>query len=406
MFKDKIKINAANFYNNKNEIDIKIINEDIETLNKYIIGVKEFKCLTWNEKLELLEKYIIENDKLPSSKSNDKYIKNIGIWIGKQKRDYKNNQNIMINKEIRKKWDEFICKNIDLFKSNEEIWFKKLKEIDIYINDNKSIPSMKSTNKKYKILGSWFVNQKINYKNNLGILKNIEIKEVFKFFLEKNKNLLKTHEEIWYDNLIELKEYIKENKKLPTLSNNDKLCRWIQNQKHNYKNNENIMKNNNEIKEKWNEFIEKYKYLFRTKEEIWYGNLKELKEYIKKYNKLPKLNDELYVWLYMNKDNYKNNKNIMKNNEIRESWKLILEKYKKLFKTNKEIWYDSLKELEEYIKKYNKLPSQIDKNINIKKLGSWSSTQKQNYKNKKCIMKDEQIRKIWEEFIEKYKELF
>ena len=306
----------------------------------------------------------------------------------------------MKNNEIRKKWDEFIYKNIDLFKSNEEIWFKNLKEIDIYINKNKLIPPIRTK------LGSWFSNNKLNYKKNLGILKNIKIKQVFEIFLEKNKDLLKTNDEKWYDILNELEEYIKENKKIPTLFYNDKLSRWIQNQKHNYKNNDNIMKINEEIKKEWEEFTEKYKYLFRCNEEMWYDNLKELEEYIKKYNKLPKLNEELYVWLYTNKNNYKNNSNIMKNNEIKEKWNEFTEKYKYLFRCNEEIWYDSLKELEEYINKYNKLPSQIDKNIDIKKLGSWVSTQKQNYTNIKCIMKDEDIRKQWEEFIEKYKELF
>ena len=400
MFKDKIKINAINFYHNINDKELKLIENDKILLSNYTLGIKEFKCLTWYEKLTQVEEYIIENGIFPSSKSKEKNIKNIGIWIGKQKRDYKNNQHIMINKEICKQWEEFTEKYKDLFKTNEEIWRENLKELDKYINKNKLIPPIRSK------IGSWFSHQKLNYKNNLGILKNIEIKQVFEIFLEKNKDLLKTNEEIWYDNLKELEEYIKENKKIPTLFNNDKLSRWIQNQKRNYKNNENIMKINEEIKKQWEEFTEKYKHLFRCNEEMWYDNLKELEEYIKKYNKLPKLNEELYVWLYMNKNNYKNNSNIMKNNEIKEKWNEFTEKYKNLFRNNEEIWYESLKELEEYINKYNKLPSQIDKNIDIKKLGSWLSTQKQNYINIKCIMKEEEIRKKWEEFIEKYKDLF
>ena len=53
------------------------------------------------------------------------------------------------------------------------------------------------------------------------------------------------------------------------------------------------------------------------------------------------------------------------------------------------------------------MPSKRDKDINIKILGSWLSTQKQNYKNNENIMKiNEEIKKQWEQFIEKYKELF
>ena len=50
-----------------------------------------------------------------------------------------------------------------------------------------------------------------------------------------------------------------------------------------------------------------------------------------------------------------------------------------------------------------KLPSQYDKNNDIKILGRWLSNQKQNYKNNKKIMKDENIRKQWEDFLQKYK---
>ena len=96
----------------------------------------------------------------------------------------------------------------------------------------------------------------------------------------------------------------------------------------------------------------------------------------------------------------------MKDEEIRKQWEEFIEKYKELLKSNEEIWIDNLKKLEEFINKYNKLPSKRDKDKNIKQLSIWLSHQKQNYKNKQQIMKDEKIRKQWEDFIEKYKELF
>jgi hypothetical protein len=67
---------------------------------------------------------------------------------------------------------------------------------------------------------------------------------------------------------------------------------------------------------------------------------------------------------------------------------------------------ENLVKLEEFINKYNKLPSAENKDKNIKYLGGWLSNQKHKYKNNKHMMKDEEIRKQWEEFIEKYKELF
>jgi len=49
---------------------------------------------------------------------------------------------------------------------------------------------------------------------------------------------------------------------------------------------------------------------------------------------------------------------------------------------------NNLKLLEEYIIENNKKPSKIDKNKDIKVLGSWLSTQQKNYKNNENIMKN------------------
>jgi len=72
-------------------------------------------------------------------------------------------------------------------------------------------------------------------------------------------------------------------------------------------------------------------------------------------------------------------------------------------KNNNEIWLNNLKLVEKYIIENNKIPLNTDKNKEIKQLGMWLSTQKQNYKNNEYIMKDENIRKQWETFIDKYK---
>ena len=52
------------------------------------------------------------------------------------------------------------------------------------------------------------------------------------------------------------------------------------------------------------------------------------------------------------------------------------------------------------------MPSERDKNKDIKQLRQWLSNQKTNYKNKDRIMNDETVRKLYEEFIKKYQEYF
>jgi hypothetical protein len=96
----------------------------------------------------------------------------------------------------------------------------------------------------------------------------------------------------------------------------------------------------------------------------------------------------------------------MKSPEILKLWEEFQEKYSEYFISNEEQWENTLKVVGKYIDENNKLPSTIDKNESIKKLGQWVSCQKQKYAKKEKIMKSPQIRKLWEEFQEKYSEYF
>ena len=55
-----------------------------------------------------------------------------------------------------------------------------------------------------------------------------------------------------------------------------------------------------------------------------------------------------------------------------------------------------------YIDVNNKKPNYSD--INIKNMAHWLCHQQINYKNNKRSMKDPEIRKLWEEFTEQYKQ--
>ena len=175
------------------------------------------------------------------------------------------------------------------------------------------------------------------------------------------------------------------------------------------------MKDEN-IRKMWEEFIgnDKYKKYFLSNEEIWKDNLEKIKEYIDQNKKKPSSTDKnedirsLGQWLCNQLTNYKNNEHIMKDENIRKMWEEFTsdERYKEYFLSNEEIWKDNLEKIKEYIDKYKKRPS--DKDKDIKYIGKWLYSQTQNYKNNEHIMKDENIRKMWEEFIgnDKYKKYF
>jgi hypothetical protein len=121
-----------------------------------------------------------------------------------------------------------------------------------------------------------------------------------------------------------------------------------------------------------------------------------------KNNEIKKLGS----WLYTQNKNYKNNKEIMKDKNIREMYENFIKEYKEYFISNEELWKNNLNLVKNYIDENKMRPSSESKNIEIKKLGSWLGHQNQNYKNNKEIMKEKNIREIYENFLQDYKEYF
>ena len=73
----------------------------------------------------------------------------------------------MKNEEIRKKWEDFIEKYKEYFKTNIELWKENLNKLENYIIFNNKLPKRKSKDNNIKSLGGWLSSQKKNYKNNI-----------------------------------------------------------------------------------------------------------------------------------------------------------------------------------------------------------------------------------------------
>jgi hypothetical protein len=328
----------------------------------------------------------------------------------------------MKNNEIYNKWIEFIndVKIKKYFITNEELWYNNLEKVKKYIDKNNKRPSQIDTDKEVKILGKFISHQIINYKKKVDIMKNNEIYNKWTEFInnEKFKHYFITNNELWYNKLAEVKEYINNNNKKPSTTDKNKdiksLGLWISLQQRNYKK-EDITKNI-EIYNKWAEFINDVRYIiyFQSNEEIWLNYYKEVKKYIDNNNKRPSSEDKnkeirfLGDWIITQQKNHKKKNCIMKNEEIYNIWTEFInnEKYKTYFLSNEEQWLNNLKKVEEYILQNNKKPSRNDKNQEIKFLGSWISNQQKSYKNDDNIMKDENIRNLWKDFTNKYNKYF
>jgi len=406
-------------------------NEDIEF--KYNMIYDSFGILQngeeiWMNRLEDVKKYIDENSKRPSQKGNYRLL---GRWLNTQiSRNAKYKIGIMENEYIYKLWIEFINneKYKIYFQTNEDIWLNRLRDVKLYLDTNNKKPSHRNKNKYDLSISSWITNTINHYKNKSQIMKNSEIynkwtdfindEKYMKFFIKKNQI---NDFDRWNHNLKEVKDHIDKNKKRPGTKDKDNnisyLGEWISHQITNYKNKSQMMKNE-EIYNQWTDFIndEKYKNYFLSNEEQWLNNLKEVKNHIDKNKKRPGTKDKdnnisyLGEWISYQITNYKNNEHIMKNEEIYNQWTDFInnEKYKIYFLSNEEQWLNNLKEVKDHIDKNKKIPLKYDDNIKIKFLRLWIYTQKNSYKNKKFLMKNEEIYNKWTEFINdpKYKNYF
>jgi len=382
----------------------------------------------WINNLEKVKKYIDYNNKIPPRNNNkDKYITKLYGWIGTQLKNYKYKKEIMSKHEIYKKWTDFI--NDEKYKKyfmtieNEDKWKYNLNALKKYIDENNERPQQSNKDNNIKKLCNWIFNQHRNYIKKIQIMSNIEIYNLWTEFIndEKYKKYFISYDDIWNLQFVELKTYIDNNKNRPSQhSENDnikKLGGFISRQHTNYNKKRNSM-SNPEIYKKWTEFIndEKYKKYFMINEEEWKYKLDELKNYINKNNNKPSVESKipndviLGNWITVQQRNYISKTQIMSNPEIYNLWIEFInnEKYKSYFMSNEDIWYYQFNELKKYIDANKRRPSQHNKNNNIKKLAKWISHQSLNYSKQKNSMSNQEIYKLWTEFIndKKYKPYF
>lgn len=87
-------------------------------------------------------------------------------------------------------------------------------------------------------------------------------------------------------------------------------------------------------------------------------------------------------------------------------WEVTMKKYAEYLNTGNELWRSNNRKAYNYMDKHKKRPSEDDTNQEIKKIGQWVSTQKQNYQKNIGIMENPVIRAEWESTLKKYAEYF
>jgi superfamily II DNA or RNA helicase len=397
-----------------------MMNEDIRKKWECFVKTHQKHFMTdeeeWNLKLQEADNYITQHNKRPSNRpTTTQEIQTLARWIQHQLNNYKNNKFNMKNKCIRNKWEIFVETHKRHFMTDEEKWNINLQEADKYITQHNKRPSDEDTNKVIRCLGKWLGHQQTNYKNKDQIMQNESIRKKWEDFIEKHQKHFITNEEYWNLKLQEADNYITQHNTRPNATNTSKeiqtLANWVNTQQGNYKKKIEIMINEF-IRKKWEDFIEKHKSHFMTDEEEWNINLQKSENYITQHNKRPSTHDKnkeikfLGSWISRQTNQYKSKEIILQNEIITNKWKQFVDKHNIHFMSNEEKWDIKLQELELYIKQHNKRPSTSDKNKNIKTLANWVNTQKTKYKQRLEIMKNADVRKKWEDFIEKHKTHF
>jgi superfamily II DNA or RNA helicase len=413
-FSKKIEISRRDYDNTSLEST-----SHLEQVNSDFLHNISIRILThtqkWESNLEAVKAYIDKEKKRPSSASTDETTKKLGSWIGSQQANYSKRERIMNEESIRKKWEEFVEEYKVHFFSNEEEWEMNLEAVKAYIDKEKKRPSPHSIDETTKKLGKWIGTQQTNYSKRKDIMKEESIRKKWEEFVEEYNVYFLSNEEEWEINLEAVKAYIDKEKKRPsTLSKDEttkKMGSWINVQQRNYSKRDQIMKEES-IRNKWEEFMKEYKVYHVSNEEEWEMKLEEVKAYIDKEKKRPscmskdETTKKLAKWIGHQQYNYSKRDQIMKEESIRKKWEECVEVYKVYFLSKEEEWEMILEKVKAYIDKEKKRPSSTSKDETTKKLGNWTGNQKMNYSKREQIMKEESIRKKWEEFVDEYKVYF
>ena len=343
-------------------------------MNHINMNVEEFgECWQLNEKRKNTEKSVYVLSETPQKRNKKEIVKN-------------DNQYLM---------------------SSEKLWTNNLDELKSFIDLNERRPIYNKGTEK--VLGAWLGNQLRNRKVEKNIMFNEDIRGLWDSFIKDYQQYFISNEELWTNNLTELKKFIDLNKRRPAYNKDTEkiLSVWLCNQLRNRKT-EKYNMFNEDIKNTWDIFIKDYEQYFLSTEKLWTDKLTELKNFIYLNKRRPKQkkNTEkvLGMWLNHQIKNRKTEKNIMLNEDIKSTWDSFIKNYEQYFISNEELWNNNLIKLKTFIDLNERRPS--EKKETEKVLEGWLSTQLRNRQAKKYNMSNEDIRNEWDTFIKDYKQFF
>ena len=251
------KVNIIDYINEKKQ-GILIRNNELNNNYNYknvddlIINIMRF--LTWNEKYDLLQKFIKENNNLPKCRDEYNGLK-LGSWCSDQRKN-KNNNKLSSDKikklEEIKEWDWGTAQSEILKDRTWDDWYN---DVLNFIKENDDLPKCIDEYNGFNI-GNWCSTQRNNKKNNKLSEDKIKKLEEIKEWNWGTAKLEILKDRTWNDWYNDVLNFIKENDDLPKCIdeyNGFNIGNWCSHQRNNKKNNklsEDKIKKLEEIK-KW-----------------------------------------------------------------------------------------------------------------------------------------------------------
>ncbi len=381
-FKDKISSNHKN--NRKINWNItQLIEEELPEkidINNWYNNIEtkiHYRFNKWHIRYNEVQLYLKENKKYPTTRSTDEYIKSLGYWCRKQRKNYKKNKIKTERIELLEKLDEW-CWN---YNEDKEIltWKETYVKLIEWINMNNKLPLTTSEDKIEKKLGRWCSSQKSYFNNNELDEDKIELLNYIEGWYWKDKKIEKIS---WEETYKKLYNWTKLNDCLPQKqSKNDEekfIGSWCSHQRDKKKHNK---LTEEEIKQLENIEMWAWDLAKKNNEETWNNNYNKLKEWIKQNDNIPsstskdKYEYNLFLWCYKQKNNkIKLNQERILMLQNLSNWIWDKRNDKELNK-----WNENYDNLIKFFNQFNKTPSPKDNNF----LNSWYKGQKRRYNDGK-----------------------
>ena len=170
------------------------------------------------------------------------------------------------------------------------------------------------------------------------------------------------------------------------------------------------------MKELWNKLLIDFPIILNINKgwkEGWIEKLNKLQTFIDINKKMPsnrssnKLEEQLSVWYYGQKNNYKKNKKLLNCEKITKLWEEFIEKYKIYIPEDDiENWNKNYNDVLLFIENYNKRPSKESKDNIENKLGCWLTNQLGYYKVNTHQFNNIDFKEKFKNMILKYPNLF